>query len=138
MCKLAEIDKKDRVYDLGSGDGTAIITAASEFGATCVGIEIDPLRAYLSKTRLRMEHVEKKVTILQRNFFDVPISEATVVFVYLVPKALLKLKSKFASELKAGTRVVSYRYKIPYLPLKKQDEVHQLYLYTIPKSFVAQ
>ncbi|MDP3941596.1 MAG: class I SAM-dependent methyltransferase [bacterium] len=136
MCKLARIGKQDIIYDLGSGDGTALITAASLYGARGVGIEIDPLRAYFSMTRTRLERVEGKVKILQKNFFDVSIADATVVFVYLVPKALLRLKPKFASELKPGTRIVSFRYQIPYLPLKEKDDLHQIYLYTVPKSFV--
>ncbi len=137
MCKLAKVTKKDKIFDLGSGDGTALIIAASEFGAKGVGIEIDPLRASFSKTRVKLSKVENKVQILQSNFFDVPISDASVVFVYLVPKALLRLKPKFAAELKVGTRIISYRYKIPYLPLIEKDDVHQLYLYRIPKNFVS-
>lgn len=137
MCKLARVGKKDVVYDLGSGDGTALVIAASEYGARGVGVEIDPLRAYVSMTRMKLEKVGGKVTILQKNFFDVSIADATVVFVYLVPKALHRLKPKFAAELKPGTRIISFRYKIPYLPLTAKDELHQIYLYTVPKSFVA-
>lgn len=136
MCKLAGVKKSDVVYDLGSGDGTALLLAASEYGAKGVGIEIDPLRAYFSMTRLRIGKVDRKVKILQKNFFDVSIADATVVFVYLVPKALHRLKPKFASELRPGTRIVSFRYKIPYLSLVANDEIHQIYLYKLPKSFV--
>lgn len=137
MCKLARVGKKDAVYDLGSGDGTALITAASEYGARGVGIEIDPLRAYVSMTRIRLERVDDKIKVLQKNFFDVDISDASVIFVYLVPKALHRLKPKFSSELKPGTRIVSFRYKIPYLPLKEKDDLHQIYLYVVPKSFTS-
>lgn len=137
MCKLARVGKKDVVYDLGSGDGTALIIAASEYGARGVGVEIDPLRAYVSMTRTKLDKVGGKVKILQKNFFDVSIADATVVFVYLVPKALHRLKPKFASELKPGTRIISFRYEIPYLPLTAKDELHQIYLYTVPRSFVA-
>lgn len=136
MCKLAKVSKKDFVYDLGSGDGTALIIAASEYQASGIGIEIDPLRASFSMTRIQLEKVGKKVKILQKNFFDVDISDATVIFVYLVPKALLRLKPKFAGELRPGVRIVSYRYPIPYLPLTAKDDVHQLFVYTVPRSFV--
>ena len=46
MCKLARVKRKDVIYDLGSGDGTALITAATVYGTSGVGVEIDPLRAY--------------------------------------------------------------------------------------------
>ena len=134
ICRLGGVSKKDVVYDLGSGDGTALLIAAKEFGARGVGIEIDPLRATISKARIRAAKLKNNIKVLQNNFFNVPINDATVIFVYLVPRALLRLKPKFLKELKPGTRIVSYRYEIPYLPLKKKDEVHQLFLYTIPTA----
>jgi methylase of polypeptide subunit release factors len=42
MLELADAGPQDVVYDLGSGDGRIPITAAKEFGARGVGIEIDP------------------------------------------------------------------------------------------------
>ena len=42
LLELAEVGPQDVVYDLGSGDGRIPITAAKEFGARGVGIEIDP------------------------------------------------------------------------------------------------
>lgn len=130
MCRLAKINKKDVVYDLGSGTGTALIVAAKEFGARGIGIEIDPLRAFISSMLLRSNRVSDKVRIIKKNFFDVDISEATVVFVYLVPKALRKLKPKFLKELKQGTLLVSFRYKTN-LPLVVYDKVSDIYLYKI-------
>ena len=61
MCSLAKIGKKDIIYDLGSGDGTALITAAKEFGAKGVGIEIDPLRVFISKLLIRFGNAEDNV-----------------------------------------------------------------------------
>jgi cyclopropane fatty-acyl-phospholipid synthase-like methyltransferase len=42
MLTLAGVGLEDVVFDLGSGDGRMVITAAKEFGATGVGVEIDP------------------------------------------------------------------------------------------------
>ena len=130
MCRLAKIGKDDIVYDLGSGDGTALIVAAKEFGAKGVGIEIDPLRAFIATLMIYINKVSQKITIKRRNFFDVDISEASVVFVYLVPKALNRLLPKFKKELKKGTRIVSYRYEIS-LPLKKYDKENEIRLYVL-------
>jgi len=44
MLQLAKVGPEDLVYDLGCGDGRTIITAAREYGARAVGIELDPLR----------------------------------------------------------------------------------------------
>ena len=130
MCRLAKVSKKDVVCDLGSGDGTALIVAAKEFGANGVGIEIDPLRFFISSMLLRINRLSDKIKIIKKNFFDVDISDATVVFVYLVPRVLEKLKSKFLRELKPGTQIISYRYRIN-LPLKLYDKENDIYLYKI-------
>src|SRR3989344_3539859 len=132
MCSLAKIGKKDIIYDLGSGDGIELITAAKEFGAKGVGIEIDPLRVFVSKKLVRFAGVGERVEIIKSNFFAVDISKTTVVFVYLVPKALMRLKKKMLSELKPGTRVVSYRYTINFLPLTVSDKKNRIHVYKIP------
>lgn len=130
MCRLAKVGKDDVVYDLGSGDGTALIVAAKEFGAKGVGVEIDHLRAFISTLMIRIIRVQDKVIIKRKNFFDEDLSPATVVFVYLVPKALNRLLPKFKKELEPGTRIISYKYSIA-LPETKIDEKNKLSLYVV-------
>jgi predicted RNA methylase len=133
QCRLANVTSKDVIYDLGSGDGTALITAATEFGARGVGVEIDPFRALYSKIAIRFKGVANKLRIVRKNFFDINTSEATVVFMYLVPKALNKLKPKLLKELKPGTRIVTFVYQID-LPMIAKDEENEVYVYEIPKK----
>ncbi len=121
------------MYELGSGNGTTLSIAAKEFGAKGVGIEIDPLRVWISKFFLKY-HKIKNVTIFRKSFFDVDLSDATIVYVYLVPKTLRKLKGKFLSELKPGTRVISLIYPITYLPIIGEDKENRLVMYEIPKK----
>jgi predicted RNA methylase len=130
MCRLAKITNKDVVYDLGCGDGTALSVAAGEFGARGVGIEIDPLRSFFSAVRFKTNGLNKKVKIIKNNFNDVNISEASVIFVYLVPRALERLKPKLLRELKRGTLLVSYRYKMNFPPVA-YDKENNIYLYKI-------
>lgn len=132
-CQLAKVKKGDVIYDLGSGEGTALMIAAKEFSATGVGLEIDPLRAWQSKLSVQFAGLSKKITIHRKNFFDVDVSDATIVFMYLIPKTLARLRPKLLKELKPGTRVVTFVYKID-LPLIAQDEKEELYLYEIPKK----
>jgi cyclopropane fatty-acyl-phospholipid synthase-like methyltransferase len=42
MLALANVKNNDVIYDLGSGDGRIVITAAQKLGAKGVGIDIDP------------------------------------------------------------------------------------------------
>lgn len=131
-CKLANISSKDTVYELGSGDGTFLAITAKEFGAKGVGIEIDPLRYWFSRIKFKINGLDKKIKIIKKNFHDVNISSATVVFIYLVPRVLDKLKPKFLKELRSGTIIISYRYKIN-LPLTDYDKKNDIYLYEIKK-----
>ncbi len=130
MCALAGVKKGDLVYDLGSGEGTALLISAKEFGAKGLGVEIDPIRYLFSKILLKVNGLSKTVIIKRRNLFSEDLSGASVVFVYLVPKALDKLTPKFKKELKKGTRIVSFRYEIN-LPLEKFDKENNIRLYVI-------
>ena len=130
MCNLAKVKKGDIVYDLGSGEGTALLIAAKEFCAKGFGVEIDPLRFLFSKFILKTNGLSNKVIIKRENLFNQDISKASVVFVYLVPKTLERLLPKFKKELRKGTRVISYRYEMN-LPLKKYDKKNEIRLYVI-------
>ena len=132
-CDLAKITKDDVVYDLGCGDGTALITAAKQFGARGVGVEIDPFRYWFAKLRIRIQGLQDDIAIKRDNFFNIDTSEATVVIMYLIPKTLAKLKPKLLQELKPGTRIVTFVYKID-LPLIATDDKHEIYVFEIPKG----
>jgi len=134
MINLAEITESDTIYDLGCGDGTLLLTAAKLKKTRGVGLEIDPSRVFIAKVRTVVEGVGKLVVIKRKDLFSEDISKASVVVVYLVPKTLKKLESKFIEELKPGTKVISYVYPINYLPLINRDEKNQINLYKIPKS----
>lgn len=129
ICKIANINSKDIVYDLGCGDGEVLLEAA-RLGARGVGIEIDPSRALIANFRVIKNNFQNKITIKKKNFFEEDLSKATAIIVYLVPKALEKLLPKFKKELKKGTRIVSYRYEIN-LPLKSFNKEYSIRLYTI-------
>ncbi len=133
MCRLAKVTETDYIYDLGSGEGRALIIAAKEYGASGVGVEIDPLRYWFSKLAVKFYGLSYKIIIERENFFDVDTSSATVIFMYLIPKTLARLKQKLLKELKPGTRVVSFAYKMD-LPLIASDEVNEVYVYEIPEA----
>src|SRR6266513_888235 len=67
QCRLAKVGKNDVVYDLGCGDGTALITAAKEFGARGVGVEIDPSRFWIAKIRVYVNGLSSRIKIERKN-----------------------------------------------------------------------
>jgi predicted RNA methylase len=65
MLELAQIKKGDLVYDLGSGDGRIVVTAAKKYGVRAVGYEIDPQRIKESTENIKKAGVGHLVEIRQ-------------------------------------------------------------------------
>lgn len=110
MLKLAEVTSRDIVYDLGCGDGRFVVTAAMEFGARGVGIDIDPQRIAEAREFAKKMGMADKVRFIEGDLFEADISEATVVTLYLLTRLNIKLRPKLMKELKPGTRIVSHAF----------------------------
>lgn len=140
VCRFIKLKKSDVVYELGSGDGEFVIVSSKEFGVKSVGIEIDPLRFLISKFRVLKDGLGDKVTLNKKNFYDVDLSPATIIFAYLVPRALSRLLPKLKKELKKGTKIISYRYQIPLsknekkIKLISENKKLEIFVYEINKS----
>jgi ribosomal protein L11 methylase PrmA len=134
MLKLAGVKKGDVVYDLGCGDGRLVIEAARSFGATGVGIDIDPERIKEARENARKAGLTGKVEFRNEDLFEADFSRATVVTLYLYPWVNLKLRPKLLRDLKPGTRVVSNLHDMGDWQAEKQIEAdgHPIYFWTIP------
>ncbi|MGE3177793.1 MAG: cyclopropane-fatty-acyl-phospholipid synthase family protein [Vicinamibacterales bacterium] len=110
MLTLAEVKPGDVVYDLGSGDGRIVIAAVKDFGAARgVGIELDPVRIAEANANAKAAGVSDRVRFRRADLFEVNLSPATVIAMYLLPELNLKLLPKLRA-LKPGTRIVSHNY----------------------------
>jgi len=134
MLELANVSKDDVVYDLGSGDGRIVISAATQHGARGVGIEIKPSLVKKARTNATEAGVADRVEFRQGDLFKADISEATVVTLYLLPSVNTKLRPKLFRELAPGTRVVSHDFDMdewePDTTWKSGGET--VYRWTIP------
>ena len=83
MLELAEVGPGDVVYDLGPGDGRIPITAAREFGARGVGIDIDPQRIRESKANAAGAGVTERVRFRNEDLLEAEFRDATVVTLFL-------------------------------------------------------
>lgn len=134
MLKLANVTASDVVYDLGSGDGRIVITAAKDFGATGVGIEINPLMVREARENAETAGVKDKVKFIEGDIFEEDFGEATVVTMFLLPEINKKLRPKLLKQLKPGTRIVSHAFDMgKWKPEKTiMVEGRVLYLWTVP------
>ncbi|MCW4021663.1 MAG: class I SAM-dependent methyltransferase [Candidatus Bathyarchaeota archaeon] len=141
MLFLSGLKSGEILYDLGSGDGRAVIMAAKDFGAKSFGIELRDDLAKKALTSIYALGLEDKTEIFNKDIFDVDLSSADVVFLYLTTSANEKIKPKLEAELKSGTRVVSHDYEILGWKPKKIDNFcenpklgypsHTLYVYNV-------
>jgi SAM-dependent methyltransferase len=134
MLEMAEIVSGDIVYDLGSGDGRIVVEAARKYRAKGVGIEVDPLRVIWSIINVYIMRLNGSVRIVWGNIFNQNISDATIVTLFLWQRTNQKLTKKLLSELKPGTRVVSYIWTFDdWIPVRA-DEHNRVYLYIIGEN----
>jgi len=122
MIRLARIKKGSRVYDLGSGNGKLLLLAASR-GARAVGYEINPWLVLWSNLR--------GAPTRWKNFWHANISDADVIFVYLLPNRMEKLASKLKKECKKGTFVVSNSFIFPHWKILREDAVKHIYVFRV-------
>jgi SAM-dependent methyltransferase len=111
MLKVASVGAKDTLYDLGSGDGRIPITAAKQWGTRGLGVDIDPDRIREAKANALAAGVSDRVRFVQGDLFEMDLTPATVITLYLLPDLNLKLRPRLLA-LKAGTRVVSHDFSM--------------------------
>jgi len=136
MLKIADLKEGETLYDLGCGDGRIIITAATEFGANAVGVELDEGRYRKTLGRIRELKLENKVKLIHGNLLKADLSPADVVTLYLLTSANEKVKPNLEKQLRKGTRVVSHDFEIPgWRPIRIEEVSenygfsHTIYLY---------
>ena len=140
MLEMANVKRNDIVYDLGSGDGRIVITAAQKYGASGVGYDLDPKRIKEASENARTAGVTDRVRFVQQDLFEADLSQATVVTLYLLPEVNLKLLPKLLKELKPGTRIVSHNYHFgDWEPLKTETlnsptGEHLVFYWVVPKA----
>ena len=105
MLDTAKLTPADIHYDLGSGDGRTVITAAKR-GATAFGIEYNSDMVALSQKNAEKEGVTGKASFTKADLFETDFSKATVITMFLLSDINLRLRPKIL-DMKPGTRVVS-------------------------------
>jgi len=138
MLQLARVQPGEILYDLGSGDGRIVIMAAKEFGARAFGVEIRKDLYEQSMARIKDLGLADRATIINASFFDVDLSNADVVTMYLLTSVNERLKPKLERELRPATRVVSHDFEVPgWRPVVVEEiyeewRSHKLFLYKVP------
>jgi SAM-dependent methyltransferase len=139
MLEVARVEDDDVVYDLGCGDGRIVIAAAERYGVEAWGFDIDPERVAEARENARAAGVEHLVTIEQKDIFELDLSPASVVTLYLLPELNVRLIPQL-EKMRPGSRVVSHDFDMEgvtplqhvsvRLPVSEKE--HQVYLWQTP------
>ncbi len=138
MIELAETNSTDVAYDLGCGDGRFVIRAAKDWGARAVGIDLDPTLIAKARRHAAVEGVSDRVSFVCSDLFECCISDATVLYLYLMPPFYPRIREQILRTLRPGVRIVSRDYIFPDWPPEKTEiirtdpaQVVQIYLWRI-------
>ena len=138
MLQLGGLKSGEKVFDLGSGDGRIVITAAQKFHAMAVGVELDKDLAKRSADRILKLHLDKNARIVNGDLLQQDYSSADLVTVYLLPDSVNnKVQPLLDSQLKKGARVVAKDFDFRNWTPEKVENIaddgegrsHTLYLY---------
>ncbi len=109
MLDMAKLTTADVHYDLGSGDGRTVITAAKR-GGKAYGIEYNADMVELARRAAQKEGVADKAIFKHGDIFTEASKkdymQATVITLFLLPDLNVKLRPTLL-DMKPGTRIVS-------------------------------
>jgi protein-L-isoaspartate O-methyltransferase len=112
MLEAGRVKSGDLVYDLGSGDGRVVITAAQKYGARAVGVELLPDLCRKARERIQAAGLADRVRIIEGSALRVDLSPADVVTMVFLTGSNERLRPALEKQLKPGARVVSYQFPV--------------------------
>lgn len=127
MLKAVEIKPGMKVYDLGSGDGRLVHKASTLYKANAVGYEFSPL-VWAWAQFLSLFFWRSKAKLKFGDFWKQDLSDADIVFCYLLTHSMDRMKEHLIPQLKPGALIVSHAFvihglepwkKLPRLPDQK-------------------
>ncbi len=140
MLELADVRKGEIVYDLGCGDGRIPVTAAKKYGSRAFGWDINPVRVKESLENVERNNVKQLVTIKLGDIFELDLSKADVITLYLLPQLNVKLIPQL-EKLKPGCRIVSHDFNMEGVKPKRElsftppgGRDHRIYLWVTPRT----
>ena len=134
IISFADLQPGERFYDLGSGDGRVLISATRAKCVRGVGVEIDPIKVWLSRIFIKTAELTDKIQIHRGNIYDFDVSEADVIYLYLTHQALDRLFPEMLDRVKPSARIVSYRFCIRNMEPVKANADKNLFLYRVDKG----
>ena len=108
---LADVKSTDIIADLGCGDGRLLLKAG-RLGCRAVGFDVNPFCIRRSRAAAAAAGLSHLVEVANRDLFALAehprFLEASVVYVYLVPKVVARLEPLLRAAVDSGKRVLIF------------------------------
>jgi len=113
ICRLADMKPGEVFYDLGCGDGRLLSYAARHYGVRAIGLELSLPFYFICQIR-RLCGRWKNVRCKYKNLYRENLADADVVYIFAESRRKFKgaLPDKLKSELRPGSRVITYVFPI--------------------------
>lgn len=139
MMKLVDETGTGSIIDLGSGWGNFVIRIAKNNPhRKVIGYELS-LLPWITSTLIKKVLNLKNLTLYRQNFYNVNLSNSSVLVCYLYPEAMEKIKNKLLLEQTKVDFLISNNFALPsHQPYKiiRLDDFYKspIYLYKIVKN----
>ena len=120
--EFAGIQPGEKVYDLGCGDGLALIPCASEFGAECVCVEVRSELVEQAQENARAAGVADRFEVRCEDYLDSDLSDADVIVIFLTRGSMGPLSIKLEEKLPVGARIVTHMFDLPGWTPEKTEQ----------------
>ena len=138
MLQLGGLKAGEKMFDLGSGDGRIVITAAQKFHSEAVGVELDKDLFRQSMARIKKLGLDRNARIVNGDLLKQNYGSADLVTVYLLTESIDKqVQPLLEKQLKKGARVVAHDFEFKAWTPERVENIaddgegrsHTLYLY---------
>jgi SAM-dependent methyltransferase len=116
---LVDPQSGEKLYELGAGSARLSREIARRCGVEAVGVELSLFQVLIGKWLSRNN---SNVEIRWANMFNVDLSDADIMYLFLIPETYERLAEKLQSEMRPGSKVVSYVWPVPGLEVAAESE----------------
>ncbi len=104
------LEKGKLFLELGCGDGRVVRTAVKKYKVRGIGVDINPLMIAYARLLSKIQNIFCE--FCHKNIFDGDYRTADYIYLFLMPKIIMKLVPVFEKQLKKNAVVVSHGFRL--------------------------
>lgn len=118
---LTNPKNKDKIAELGSGDGRVCIELAKKNPSAVIhGFEINPFLVWISRRKIRKLNLHNQIKTYWKSFWKVNFKDYNKLVLFQFKAMMKRFEDKVNKEHKPGLKIISHNWKMPNTPLKKK------------------